>query len=146
MINLYFRHPCDEWAMRTADEIAIAEDISIESAVLRMLERLISNLSRRDNSESYLDGMFGDFFGRHVYAPRMTVGQYKLGKSIYPMIYVSSSHVIHKLTGDYWPITEKAINHFGKGIEDAFGLEFVEYRWAGPQKWLSSTQVLLNLS
>jgi len=44
------------------------------------------------------------------------------------------------MTGDYWPIKEEAINYLGKRIQDAFGLEFVGYRWVGPQKWLDLKQ------
>jgi hypothetical protein len=145
MINLYFGKPCDDWAITTSIEIAIEEDVSVEKAAVIMLERLLINLSRRDNPESYLDSIFGDFFGRIVYAPRISVGQYEQSSILYPMINISFSHVIHRMTGDYWPIKDEAINYLGKRIEDTFGLEFIKYDWVGRQKWLNLKQVELPL-
>ena len=143
MINLYFGKPCDDWAITTSIEIAIEEDVSVEKAAVIMLERLLLNLSRRDNPESYLDGIFGDFFGRIVYAPRVSVGQYEQANSLYPMIHISFSYVIHRMTGDYWFLTEEAINYFGKKIEESFGREFLYYKWTGRQKWLNLKQAEL---
>lgn len=143
MIVLYFGKPCDDWAITTSIEIAIEEDVSLEKAAVIMLERLIINLSRRDNPESYLDGIFGDFFGRNVYAPRISVGQYEQSSLLYPMINIPFSHVIHRMTGDYWPIKDEAINYLGKRIEDTFGLEFIKYVWVGRQKWLNLQQASL---
>ena len=145
MINLYFGKPRDDWAITTSIEIAIEEDVPLERATVIMLERLLLNLSRRDNPESYLDGIFGDFFGRTVYAPRASVGQYEQANSLYPMIHISFGYVIHRMTGDYWPIKEEAINYLGKRIQDTFGISFMEYRWAGSQKWLNLKQVEIPL-
>ena len=145
MINLYFGKPCDDWAITTSIEIAIEEDVPLERATVIMLERLLLNLARRDNPESYLDGVLGDFFGRIVYAPRMSVQQYKQGKKLYPMLHIPFGQVIHRMTGDYWPIKEEAINYLGKRIGDAFGLEFVGHGSVGSLKWLNLKQVELPL-
>jgi hypothetical protein len=51
--------------------------------------------------------------------------------------------VIHRLTGDYWAITEEAIKQLGSEIENNFGLEFLDYKWVGKQKWLSAEQDVL---
>jgi hypothetical protein len=142
-INLYFGNPCDKWSIETIDAFAINYGASVERASLLMLERLLENLSKRTNDQSYLDDLFGEFFGRVVYAPRMSVKSYTFDCRRFPMIHFSSSKVIHRMTGDYWPITENAIKHFGAEIESNFGLEFLDYKWAGKQKWLNSSQTVL---
>jgi hypothetical protein len=59
------------------------------------------------------------------------------------MISLLSSCVIHRLTGDYWAITEEAIKQLGSEIENNFGLEFLDHKWVGKQKWLSAEQDVL---
>ena len=144
MINLYFGTPCNDWANQTVNEIAISHEVSIERAGLIMLEYLIENLSEKNKDQSYLDDLFGEFFERIVYAPQILAKQYKQGSNLYPMIHISTNYVIHRMTGDHWPITEELINHAGRKIEDSFGIEFLEYKWMGRQKWLNSKQAELE--
>jgi hypothetical protein len=59
------------------------------------------------------------------------------------MIQIAANYVIHRMTGDHWPITEEVINHFGKKIEDSFGLEFLGFEWTGQQKMLNFKQATL---
>ena len=142
-INIYLGAACDEWADNTVNEIAINEEVSMERAALMMLEKLLEALSQRTNDQSYLDDSFGEYFGRIVYSPRMAANQYKRGDSKYPMIHVAANYVIHRMTGDHWPITEEVINHFGRKIEDSFGLEFLGFEWTGVQKMLNFKQAAL---
>ena len=143
MISLYFGNPCDDWANQTVNEIAINHDVSVKRATLIMLECLIENISQKANDQSYLDDMFGEYFERIVYAPQMVAKQYKQGGNTYPMIQISTNYCIHRMTGDRWPITEEVISYFGRKIEESFGLEFLNYKWAGRQKWLNSKQTEL---
>ena len=143
MISLYFGNPCDDWANQTVNEIAINHDVSVKRATLIMLECLIENISQKANDQSYLDDMFGEYFERIVYAPQMVAKQYKQGGNTYPMIQISTNYCIHRMTGDRWPITEEVISYFGRKIEESFGLEFINNKWAGRQKWLNSKQTEL---
>ena len=142
-INLYFGNSCKDWANETVNEIAINEEVSLERAKFIMLEKILKAISQRTNDQSYLDDSFGEFFERIVYAPKVSAKQYDQGGSRYPMIQISSSYVIHRLTGDYWPITEEVIKFIGSKIEEVFGIEFLDYKWAGHQKWLNLKQLEL---
>ena len=145
MIKLHFGNPCDEWALDTVDTIAINYDVSIERATLMMLENLLTSLSQRsgENDQSYIDDQFSVTYQSFVYAPRTTVGQYKENGYAYPMIILSEDYVIRKRTGEYLPITDEALTSFCKDFESTFGLEFIEYKWQGPRKWLNSKQISL---
>jgi len=143
MINLYFGTPCDDWANQTVNEIAINHHVSVKRATVIMLECLIENISQKTNDQSYLDDIFGEYFHRIVYAPQMVAKQYKEEGTTYPMIQISTNYCIHRMTGDLWPITGEAISYFGSKIEESFGLQFLDYKWVGRQKWLNTKQTEL---
>jgi hypothetical protein len=145
MINLYFGNPCDDWATETIIEIAIEEKISLDQAKLKLLKRLIEAISQRTEAQSYLDGIFGEFFGRVVYAPRMTAIPCEETKGAPLSIQMSSSYVIHRLTGDFWAIKSEGIEFFGKEIQSRFGIEYLGYRWTGSMKWLNLKQSELEI-
>lgn len=128
MPYLYFGPKLTQNAVKDVNSFAVNWDISIDTARILYLQKIVELLSDNGDKSNYWDGLFGRFSKRNVKAPKLIVeeaiepGGYRL-----PVINLDSSYMKEQVTNLKIPIADRVLESLGEEIEREFGVEFLEF-------------------
>lgn len=128
MPYLYFGPKLTQNAIKDVNTFAVNWEISIDTARILYLKKIVELLSDNGDKSSYWDGLFGRFSKRNVKAPKLIVqeaiepGGYRL-----PVINLDHAYMIEATTNMMIPIDDQVLEKLGEEIEREFGVEYLEF-------------------
>jgi len=126
MIYLYFGSKLTRNAVKDVNNFAINWEISIDTARIVYLAKLVEMLSERNGGSCYWDGLFGHLSEKYVYAPNLKVEVIEEGSSRLPVITLDSIFMREEKTRLMIPIDDATLDYVGREIEEQFGVEYLE--------------------
>lgn len=128
MPYLYFGTKLTRNAVKDVNSFAVNWGVTIDTARILYLQKIVELLSDNGEKPSYWDSLFGRYSSKKVKAPSLTVEEaiepsgYRL-----PVINLNQSYMLDAATNLMIPIDDGLLTKLGEEIEYEFGVEYLEF-------------------